>query len=432
MRNANSHEHFLASGDDSGRPTIQSACPTKLPSRPVSIVTIGLVYVVGLGCASSPGVPSDPTLDEVIGESLSEGAGIQVLRVMASDGISEKDLGRPCDEKFHFIAGEAGQPIFAASTETRRHLTTVAGYVQFGHTRELDLTLGVWGVDVGAGSTREQRYGIYRMYETSKVVEVDDRGKDPTTIPEGAQWYVGAIFFGYSVEEIAWGDSQSLHAGIAAKLATRDLGHFHAVVKQYALGNDIRARGLVGNNQQLQAIQSLADLASYQRAPTPVPILVEYRSIPGVQPDLGEAIDLAPIPPAFYRYAVQLESVHVSEPRQCPSNCNVVVRVQSSRSTDDGVWTEIAGPRGTSDPPFGGKEIIPSATAEDLRQGFRLQVQDNSPGFPGLGLCQFALSSAELARVANATDRILEIQRQCAPFTVLNLRLLAKEDSATP
>lgn len=415
-------------GDLMHRPRTPFGDSTKAFLRAPLAILLGS----GLACASAHLGATDPgpSVDELLDESSEDSPGTQVFRVMATESISEKDLGRPCDEKFQFLPGEASEPIFDAASKPRNHPTTSAGYVQFGNTREVDVALGIWGLDVGAGEREEQRYGLYRMHETKKVIEVDDRGKGPRAVPEGAQWYVGAIYFGYSIEEFTWGNRHSFHAGVGARLATKNLGKFHALVSQYQLSSLIRARGLEGTEQQLQTIRSLDDLANYRRAPDPVPILVEYRSIPGVQPDLGEPIAQTPIPPSFYKYSVQLESVHVTNPRQCRGNCNVVVRVQGSGSSEEGAWIE--GPRGTSDPPFGGKELIHLASDEELRQGFTMQVQDNSPEHPGLGLCQLTTNSDQLDKVANTKDKVLEVSQKCDPFVVLKLRLLAKQESDVP
>lgn len=413
----------LLTGDDCDQlvsPRSGTTATVRCSIRKLALATVLSATTFGFGCATT----HPPLIEaELPPDESSAATGIDTFTVMAPQNVHEQDLGRPCDSSFNFISGEDGKAIYRRSSEPSRHKMTDTYVTEFTSSRKLEFALKVWGIEANAGNDSDTRYAAYRMYETKKLVEVDDRGIDPDPpAPEGAVWYIGAIYFGYSVEAIASGDSQSFHAGVAAKIISQDLGKFRAVVENNHLQTRIKTRGLArAAEKEFSAVRSIDDLTKYYREDEmPVPILVEYRSIPGTRADQGKAIEFAPIPPSYYSYTVQLDSAHISAPDRCGGgNCTLVIEV--SRDGAGSKMDAFQCQRGTTDPHCE-LTIIPKATAEQLRKGFTIHAVDAGTN-NDLGLCRLVTTRAQLEQIGNTKEKEGPQELQCTEAK-LNLRIL--------
>ena len=255
---------------------------------------------------------------------------------------------------------------------------------------------------------------------------IGGRIADPPA-PDGAAWYIGAIYFGHSVEYFVSGDSKTFHAGVKARVLSHDFGKFRAAAEKYGLQWDFKTRGLAKyKDKDLVMAKSLDELGKYyQEGDNLVPILVEYRSL-RKQPNVGEAIKFAAPPPSFYRYTVQLLKAQV-EPGKCDGGaCSLVVQA-TPLSGGEPRRSQVL-PR-TNDPVFGGYEIIRNADVDSLGRGFMIQIGNSAPGiFYGYNIdqiatCQFAKAEEELTAFTSPSAHAMTLEYPCNGVK-LNLRIL--------
>ncbi|HTR50284.1 MAG TPA: hypothetical protein VMJ10_06220 [Kofleriaceae bacterium] len=234
--------------------------------------------------AANPAAPSPEQSPATDSKNLS-------VYASAPPTLSTADLGRPCDDSFHRIPGRLGSPLYA------RRKGTVAGssgfqseFLEADDTRELQANAEGWGI--GAGSVdraKQRRYVVYRASQQDNILEVDDTVDPAHEPPPEAKWYIASIFVGRSYEIVVEGDKTKFNVGVRAKIKAFDLGmskltesgflHITAKGRGLVPKNDSDGDGLPDDALFAKSPQEIAK--AYKASTDPVPMYVEYRSIPG-------------------------------------------------------------------------------------------------------------------------------------------------------
>lgn len=201
----------------------------------------------------------------------------------APPGMSAKDLGRPYTVDFVRLQGVEGKTLFpnAGPPSSTPQNTMEHSFVIAESERTLAANASAWGI-LGAGFSikTSQRYASYRAVQIDSVYEVDDT-TELRHSPPHAIYYPSRIYYGRSYEVLFEGDADRFHAGIKAKLLT-----FAGGIDAFADDNNLTQK-TVGHG--LQPATNRAIFAktqqqiekNYKQATNPVPILVEWREIPG-------------------------------------------------------------------------------------------------------------------------------------------------------
>lgn len=203
----------------------------------------------------------------------------------APPGLSLNDLGRPFTADFRRFQGSEGQSLFPEAgpvLRTTQHL--------FEHDadsidsdEELAANAGAWGMKLGLEEHSASRYASLRVLEIDHVHEIDD-----TTAmrrpPRDAAYYPWRVYMGRSYEVVLEGSAEQFNASVRASLLvfTGDVADF---ARQHELRHSVRARGLAPRTDRAIFAKTTAEIEKLYRATIdePVPILVQWRRIPGRQ-----------------------------------------------------------------------------------------------------------------------------------------------------
>lgn len=201
----------------------------------------------------------------------------------APPGLSLNDLGRPFTSDFQRFQGSDGQPLFpkaGAVLRTPQHL--FEHHVDTVDTEEeLAANAGAWGIRAGIGEVRTTRYASLRVLEIDDVREIDDT-TSMQKAPRGAVYYPWRIYMGRSYEVVLEGTSERFHAGVRATLLGFS-GNISDFASEHGLKQTVKARGLAPRNDRAIFSRTAEEIEAHYRGTIeePVPILVEWRRIPG-------------------------------------------------------------------------------------------------------------------------------------------------------
>jgi hypothetical protein len=207
---------------------------------------------------------------------------LTVLRGTAPQGFSLNDLGRPFDENFQRLQGEAGASLFPKASQPvptpqnlmKHELVIVEDENTFA------ANASAWGVEGKIGTGYTERYASYRAMIIRDVYEIDDTTA-MRKAPKNALFYPIRIYYGHIYEVTLSGSEEDFNAGVAAELKI-----FNGGIERFAKNNNLTVqasgRGLkpttgraIFARTQEEIEQSY--LADGQDA---VPIIVEWRVIP--------------------------------------------------------------------------------------------------------------------------------------------------------
>ncbi len=217
------------------------------------------------------------------------GAGVAVHTTSPS-WMSVSYLGAPLDANFQPLRGPAAAvPVFSGGALPQQPVRAYENdFYQADKQLEFGANVSTWVVDAGVQYDASTRFMSQRARYVDYAVELNERSvMNPPPAGAGAAWYVGKIYFGATYDEIMFEHDTTLTASVAASFFSWG-GDMHYFAQQHHLQERTIIRGMNPNGQALFA-KSPADVQrDFTLTPgSSVPILVEYRSIPNVQPRDG-------------------------------------------------------------------------------------------------------------------------------------------------
>lgn len=208
--------------------------------------------------------------------------------------IGPDDLGRPVDATFRPLSGRDGAALVSNEEESVR-VTTLNrmehSFFAVDDSRALAANAAAWGLhSARAGARATDRYACFRAFQIVEVREVDDavelREPSPT-----AAYYVARIYYGHLYETVFSGDERGFHAGVRTDFFAAS-GGIEAWAQRRGLRTQVRGVGMSPRDDQAIFANTVSEVqAHYRTSREPVPIFVEYVSIPGVtiaQPQMVE------------------------------------------------------------------------------------------------------------------------------------------------
>lgn len=156
------------------------------------------------------------------------------------------------------------------------HAFVVADSVQI-----LAANASAWGLSVDAESRSNHRYASYRAVQIRDVYEIDDT----TTIrptPSFAVYYPWRVYVGHSYETLFEGEADDFHVGVRANLVAWSAG-IDDFVGEYHLSHRAVGHGLRPKHEEAIFAKTQQEIESNYTTmnSSPVPVLVEWREIPG-------------------------------------------------------------------------------------------------------------------------------------------------------
>lgn len=206
------------------------------------------------------------------------------LVASAPIGTSEAHLGKPLDAHFESFAGPDGATLFPTGAVRKQALARMEHRIATMDTkRSKEANLGAWykgfSGEVNVGNVKEKRFGSYRASQLAEFREIDD-ATEMRGAPKGAVWYISRIFYGRSFELVVTGDSRTFNAGVKAKFFVFK-GGAKTLTQTTGLTANAIGRGLEPTSGDAIFAQSPEEItAAYKATGEPVPIYVEYRTIP--------------------------------------------------------------------------------------------------------------------------------------------------------
>lgn len=245
---------------------------------PLLMMLCALAACSGNSTATSRSAATSPSRDA----TKRRGPGASFL-ASAPPGMSLNDLGRPFTADFRRLQGPDGQGLFPKAGPAMRTPQHV-----FEHDvdtieseEELAANAGAWNIGLSHDERRSNRYASLRVLEIDDVHEIDDTTAMKRA-PRDAEYYPWRIYMGRSYEVVLEGTSESFNAGVRA-----DLLAFSGDITNFADDNELRhtvlARGLAPRNDRAIFSRTTTEIEARYRATVdePVPIIVEWRRIPG-------------------------------------------------------------------------------------------------------------------------------------------------------
>ena len=234
------------------------------------------------------------------------------IKAAAPLALSEADLGRPVSVRFEPIIGKDGKPLFG--TKPRR--TTVNAFwhdfQSIDSTHELQANARGWMVDVSISNAAQSRYVVYRAIQVTSAIEVDDTD-EPRAAGSDAAYYIRKIYFGRVYEQVFSGSADEFTTGVRAELLAID-GAVRFQQAHRNIASQVFARGLSPKATAIFAktpkeIQDAYTEDKTYNAGNPVPVLVEYRRIPGAKLDDYNEFEWKKPPPVVGQVKVRLIQV---------------------------------------------------------------------------------------------------------------------------
>jgi hypothetical protein len=229
------------------------------------------------------------------------------LFVSAPLGLSDAFLGRPVDGDFEFIGGEAGASLFPGGEVSTDPSSTVQHRYHFVEdSRDFKASAGGWGVSASLETASSRRYASFSSEQLVEVHQIDDTA-DMEPPPAGAAFFLWRIYYGHNYEVMVQGESERFHAGVRASFLGAS-GSIETFAESNELEVSFFARGLTPVDGQAIFAKTEEEIeAAYAADGPPVPIYVEYRTIPSAcaaDPEQYEWLEPLEIHVAF-------DSIHV-------------------------------------------------------------------------------------------------------------------------
>ena len=224
------------------------------------------------------------------------------IRAAAPLGLGESALGRPLSARFEPLIGKDGTSMFPAAKVVRNEAAAWwYEFEAFESLLELRANGRAWAVNVSGTAAVRKRFAVYRAVQITHVLELNDT-IEPRPAPADAAYYMRKIYFGRVFEVVLSGSQEAFTANVRADLLAWSAG-IDAAAKQYRLDTHIFAKGLKPKAQaifaksEIEIREQYAEDADYN-AGKPVPVLVEYRRIPGADLGPSETVEWQPPRPS--------------------------------------------------------------------------------------------------------------------------------------
>lgn len=206
-----------------------------------------------------------------------------VTLATAPSWISETSLGRPVDENFNPLQGSDGAPLFSAASPHRTELNAISHSFTLIET-DLDLKANAagWGIgSVELATSQSRSFATYRAFEDKYALDIDDSaGMRPP--PPGGVYYVWRVHFGHLYEVVASGRSDVVNAQLKTDFVAGHIG-VAADFKRRGLTVEAKGRGLKAKSGEAIFAKTQEEIEdNYEASGLPVPIFVEYTTIPNV------------------------------------------------------------------------------------------------------------------------------------------------------
>lgn len=200
----------------------------------------------------------------------------------APQGMSLDDLGRPYDRDFQRVQGPGGASLFPKAPAPAGTLQARMDhqFVTAEDEETLRANASAWTLSAGVGLSSKRRYASYRAYQVDRVHSVDDTTR-MRNAPSNAVYYPWRIYVGRRYEVLFEGDEDSFDASARAELGVAS-GSIENFRLRKRIDSRIVAVGLRPRSEQAIFAKGPAEVErEYVQHDTPVPILVEWRVIPG-------------------------------------------------------------------------------------------------------------------------------------------------------
>lgn len=214
-------------------------------------------------------------------------------------GISEAHLGRPVDARFEPFAGEGGATLFPKSRTRGQDLHRMEhSFVAMDSKRSVSANIGAigksWAFGASAGGDTEQRFASYRASQLVEFREIDDATTIRPDAPARAVWYIARIYYGRSYELIVHGEKRRFNKKVKARFFFAK-GSVKTFAEQNGLSVAAQGRGLEPVDGDAIFAEGEEEISkAYKQSGDPVPIFVEYRSIPQSCVPSDEAVEWLP------------------------------------------------------------------------------------------------------------------------------------------
>lgn len=234
------------------------------------------------------------------------------LLASAPLGLSEAHLGRPVDANFESFAGESGASLFPKGKVTKQGLHRMEHAIvtmdsKRGKSANIDVGAKSWGFGASGGKENETRFASYRASQLVEFREVDDATEIRSDGPKGAVWYIARIYYGRSYELVLHGEKRRFNASVKARLFSAK-GGVKTFAEQNGLSIAAQGRGLEPVNGEAIFAQGEEEISkAYRQAGDPVPVAVEYRSVPRSCVPADESIEWV----APWRARVSFDTIDV-------------------------------------------------------------------------------------------------------------------------
>ena len=252
-----------------------------------------------------------------------------------------------------------------------------------------------WGiVDAAAGSATSDRYVTYRALQLSYVLEQDER-QPMRCPPPNAAYFAWRIFYGHSFEAVISGGSSEFDIGVRASLLDGKFGMgIQEVATDLNLTAEFHGRGLRPASGQAIFARTLDEVGRrYSNYGDAVPILIEYRLIPGRRPLEGNISWATPDPSRYnYRLSFTISAAGCDELNACDLSASVSVggtvidheAFQKNRNRVS--WT-----------------LNRPVTGKQLGAGLQLNIWDRDVGTANdtIGRCTISRTPSELLSTPN-------------------------------
>lgn len=208
------------------------------------------------------------------------------ISAIAPLGLSEQDLGRPHSARFEPLIGKEARSVFPAAKAARKIPISAWQHkmlwIQSG--LELEANARALSFSGSVGATSTSRTAVFRAVQLTHAIEVDDT-TDPRPVGVDGAFYVRRISFGRVNDVVISGNQDTFTAGVRAELLAYG-GSVSVAAKKYNLHTEISARGLKPKAEAVFARTEEEIRAAYVEDPSynagkPVPVMVEYRRVPG-------------------------------------------------------------------------------------------------------------------------------------------------------
>jgi hypothetical protein len=218
------------------------------------------------------------------------------IAAIAPLGMTEAALGRPYSARFEPLIGKEARSAFPTAKAPRKVVVSAwqHQFLTFDSSMQLRANARALTVTGSAALAKNSRVVVWRAVQLTHAIEIDDTTEPRPVGSEGA-FYVRKIYFGRVYDVVISGTEESFTAGVRAELLAYG-GGVDALKKKYNLRVEISARGLQPKAMAVFAQDAEEVRAAYVEDPTynsgkPVPVLVEFRRLPGAAVEEDAPID---------------------------------------------------------------------------------------------------------------------------------------------